>query len=115
MWPMLVSVIPNAAPHADQHTWVSHSQMSARSAVLDSAAEARSEPQEASACTLLPWPKSLRTSGHSVFWHRCSSKGGSALIHQQPPYEAYLWVLLAMQNTGRSAVNSDVAATVKWD
>ena len=112
---MLVVVIANAAPHAPTHTWGFHSQMSARSAALESAAEARSEPQEASACTLLPWPKSLRTSGHSVFWHRCSSKGGSALIHKQPPYEAYLWGLVAMQNTGRSAVKPDVAATVKWD
>ena len=63
---------------AAQHTWVFQSQMSARSAVFDSAADASSGPKAASVCTLLPWPKSLRTSGHSVFWHRCSSRGGSA-------------------------------------
>lgn len=57
--------------------WVSHNQMSARSAVFDSAADASSGPQAASACRLLPWPNSLRISGHSVFWHRCSSSGGS--------------------------------------
>ncbi len=48
---------------------------------------------QATACTLLPCPKSLRASGHSVAWASCSSSGGSAHPVIDQPWRHVIYTL----------------------